>query len=328
MTNKDYIQLNVKEGKPQIYLEEIQKTLGGEIIGNSYQLKQGRSDIRINAYHVIPELEIMITEATHTQNVLQNKDTDDDPDYIHMYLIQQGKFKQSFDEQQGYMEAGSAKGIFIYNGLFPISAYYPANVTLKTIAFKVKKDTIGNMMPEALEVLNSLFPDTNPLAYHTSIPVKMQAIMDDVFHYQNTDFGKTPMVMARGLELFTHLLASVKTLVDKDELHGLHLDDYQRLLQIKDQLLSSFEQRIYIEELASQFNISLSKLKRDFKTLYDTSVYQFYTHAKMDEAYRRLQSGNFSVTEVGYDLGYQSLAKFSQMFKKIKGINPKEVVPL
>jgi YesN/AraC family two-component response regulator len=30
--------------------------------------------------------------------------------------------------------------------------------------------------------------------------------------------------------------------------------------------------------------------------------------------------------EVGYDLGYQNLSKFSEMFKKVKGIPPSEVI--
>ena len=52
----------------------------------------------------------------------------------------------------------------------------------------------------------------------------------------------------------------------------------------------------------------------------------FYNQARMDEAYRRLKSGRYSVSEVGYDMGYSSLSKFSSMFKKLKGILPNEVV--
>jgi len=48
----------------------------------------------------------------------------------------------------------------------------------------------------------------------------------------------------------------------------------------------------------------------------------------MDEAFRRLRSGDFSDMEVGYDLGYQNLSKFSKMFKKVKGISPCEVIKL
>lgn len=47
----------------------------------------------------------------------------------------------------------------------------------------------------------------------------------------------------------------------------------------------------------------------------------------MDEAYRRLNSGKYSVTEVGYDLGYSNLSKFSEMFKRMKGIPPSQALP-
>ncbi len=47
---------------------------------------------------------------------------------------------------------------------------------------------------------------------------------------------------------------------------------------------------------------------------------------KMDEAYNRLKSGDFSVSEVAYDLGYENPSKFTQMFKKLKGFNPSEVI--
>ncbi len=100
------------------------------------------------------------------------------------------------------------------------------------------------------------------------------------------------------------------------------------LMRIKKHLLDSLTDTINVEAIAEEFAISVSKLNRDFKALFDMTIYKFYTHAKMDEAYRRLQSGQYSVTEVGYDLGYNSLSKFSEMFKKVKGINPKEVVPL
>ncbi|MBR8534094.1 helix-turn-helix transcriptional regulator [Carboxylicivirga sediminis] len=106
-----------------------------------------------------------------------------------------------------------------------------------------------------------------------------------------------------------------------------HPYENNRLLLIKKEIETQIESKISIEELASQFAISVSKLQRDFKTLFNSSVYQFFTHAKMDEAYRRLKTGRYSVMEVGYDLGYSNLSKFSQMFKKIKGVSPKDVIP-
>lgn len=110
------------------------------------------------------------------------------------------------------------------------------------------------------------------------------------------------------------------------QLNGLHADDYHRLQRIRKKIQSSLEEGIKPEALAEEFGINVSKLKRDFKPLFDSSVYQFFTHCRMDEAYRRLKTGEFSVMEVGYDLGYSNLSKFSEMFKKVKGVSPKDIV--
>ena len=328
MDQSDKITVRVKEGASSNYFESLKDVFGGEYTENSYELKRGRTDIRFYNFNIIDGFDILINSATHYQAVEMIREPDDNPDYFHFYLLKEGQVGQSFNNQQQFMEAGTSTGVFINNGLFPMRANFPANVTLKTVGFKITRDALEKLIPEACETLTTLFETDEPIAYHTHLPVELATLIEDIFLYKKSDFGRTPLVMARGLELFTILMRSVRKLVDKDELHGLHIDDYNRLLKLKDQLLSSFDERISVEELASEFGISVSKLKRDFKTLFNTSVYQFYTHAKMDEAYRRLKTGNFSVMEVGYDLGYQNLSKFSSMFKKIKGINPKEVLPL
>lgn len=328
MANTEFTRINLKEGATTNYFEALQRTLGGEIDNNSYSLEQGRTSIRMTYYTVIPEFEIMTSNAIHDKALIMDRESDDNPNYLHFYLVKEGEIIQNYNNQQKNVEAGTTKGVFLYNGLFPLVGQYAANVRIKSVGFKFNRLALRKVMPEADPILNTLFDSNDPIAYHTALPTELETLLNDIFHFKQAEFGKTPLVVARGLELFTLLMRSVKKLVDKDELNGLHPDDYKRLLNIKEQLLSSFDQRISVEELASEFGISVSKLKRDFKTLFDTSVYQFYTHAKMDEAYRRLKTGNFSVMEVGYDLGYQNLSKFSQMFKKVKGINPKEVMPV
>jgi len=276
----------------------------------------------------LPEFEFHTTVAMHKKAVIIDRESDNNPDLIHINIIKTGIIIRNYDNEQSYAEAGSSKGVIIYNGLFPMNIQHPSNAHLESVSYKFSKTAFLRLLPQASEIFDSLFGSNEPVAYHTVLPTELDALVEDIIHFKKGEFGKIPLVVAQALELFTLLMRSVKKLVDKDELNGLHPEDYKRLLKRKDQLLSSFDQRVSVEELASEFGISVSKLKRDFKTLFNTSVYQFYTHAKMDEAHRCLKTGNFSVMEVGYDLGYQNLSKFSQMFKKVKGINPKEVMPV
>lgn len=326
MSKKDYTHISLKEGASENYFNALLESFGGKVKGNTYFINEAKTQIKMSAYPIIPGFEFITTISKHYKPVIMDRRPDDDPEMIHIGLMQEGIVDQQFGEHQQFMEAGTTAGVFINNGLFPIQMHYPANLAHKALNIKIKRRALLQIMPEALSIFDSLFGSDEPVAYHTHLPPELSSLMDDIFMFKESEFGKTPLVVARGLELFTLLMRSVQKLVNKDELHGLHIDDYERLMLVKERLLSSFEEKITIESLASEFGTSLSKLKRDFKTLFDTSVYQFYTHAKMDEAYRRLKTGQYSVMEVGYDLGYQNLSKFSQMFKKVKGINPKEVV--
>lgn len=328
MNNSESVYLKIKEGEVKSYFNTLIECFGGEISGNVYEVNRGRTRIKLSSYPIMPGFEISTTSATHYTTVIIDRESDDNPELIHLNVIKEGRMKRDYESQEKRTEADSSKGIFIYNGLFPMKITHPPNTTLESVAFKISKQALSDLLPEATTIFEALFGSNEPVAYHTHLPVELEKLVEDIFVFKKSEFGRKPLVIARSLELFTLLLRSVRKLVDKDELQGLHIDDYNRLLKLKDQLLSSFDQRISVEDLADEFGISVSKLKRDFKTLFDTSVYQFYTHAKMDEAYRRLKTGNYSVMEVGYDLGYQNLSKFSQMFKKVKGINPKDVLPV
>lgn len=328
MATQDQIVLKLKEGDAQQYIQALKSVFGGECTDNSYELHRGKTHINFYNFNVSAGFDIIVVSAIHSQPVEMIRYSDGDPDYFHFHLIKEGGYEQNFNNKCERIEAGSGKGVFIHNGLFPMKVIFSPNAWMRALAFKIKREALYKLMPKAIPTLELMFPNENPIFYHTSLPSELSSLMDDLFQFKKSEFGQIPLVIARGLELFTVLLRSIGKQVDKDELKGLHVDDYNRLLKLKDYLQSSLDQHISVEDLAKKYGISVSKLKRDFKTLFNTSVYQFYNQFRMDEAYRRLKTGKYSVMEVGYDLGYQSISKFSQMFKKVKGISPREVIPI
>jgi len=324
--NTDKTLLHIKEGPASNYFEALHLKFGGEIDERSYQVNNVATKFWITSYMIAPSLELVVFEGSHNKVIEIDRLPDDDPDYIHFNLFKKGQFTQTYSNQNLNIEAGTTKGAFVYNGMFPLKAEMPANDIFKSVSFKFSKATLEALMPEALDTYDELFGAKEPIAYHMQLPREIERLTDDIFYFREEEFGNQTLVMARGLEAFTSLMLLAKKQVDTHDLRGLHIDDYQRLLDIKDKLLVSFDQKISLEGIANEFGLSVSKLKRDFKTLFDCSIYQFYTHAKMDEAFRLLKTGNYSVMEVGYDLGYQNLSKFSEMFRKVKGISPKEVM--
>ncbi|MBS2211970.1 helix-turn-helix transcriptional regulator [Carboxylicivirga mesophila] len=327
MKNTKPVLLELREGQVENYFKAMYDHFGGELKSNSYYLKKGTTLVHGTAIQLTEGIEFSIIDAIHSEALKMVRIPDNNPDYYHLVIIHTGEYTQTFEQELLKLEANSTKGIFIYNGMFPLEAEFPANSPYKAITFKFQKSCLEDIIPEAAAMLKTMYPTDEGLAYHIPTTNEVNQLVDDILRYQKGIYGAKAMIKARAFEALVITMKIMEQMTD-DELHGLHIDDYNRLMRIKKHLLDSLTDTINVEAIAEEFAISVSKLNRDFKALFDMTIYKFYTRAKMDEAYRRLQTGNYSVAEVGYDLGYSSLPKFSEMFKKVKGINPSDVVAL
>ncbi|MCY1721581.1 AraC family transcriptional regulator [Prolixibacteraceae bacterium Z1-6] len=328
MQNEENYSFHIKEGGVENYLDALEKLFGGTRTNSSYEVHTGGNRMNVSIVKLLPEFEIILFQQFLQKKIYATRLPDDRSDFYHLTLINEGQITRQNPNEQLQAEAGSSMGLFFHNGLFPLNTVHPARIEIRSVSVKFSKEAVCQIIPEADNLLQSLFPDNKPIWYHTHVSSELERMAEDIFFLEKADFGSRALIMSKGLELFTLLLSSLNKQLQKEDLHGLHIDDYKRIMKIKNYLLSKVEEKISMDEIAVEYGISTSKLKRDFNTVFDSSVSKFHTHAKMDEALRRLRSGKYSVTEVGYDLGYQNVSKFSLMFKKVKGINPKEVIPL
>lgn len=81
-----------------------------------------------------------------------------------------------------------------------------------------------------------------------------------------------------------------------------------------------------ISKLATQFKISESKLKKDFKLTFGQSVYQYYQQKQMELAKELLVKNNYIIKEVAHKLGYENAGKFTAAFKKHQGVLPSHYI--
>lgn len=324
MKSSDVV-IKVTEGPCTNYISSLYKTFGGKASSNSYYLNTANSLILIHSVELFPEMELMLSDARHNKSVLINRIADNDPDYIHITFFKQGQIPQNHPNRKQYIEADTLSGAFMHNGLFPLQSHIPAGMHVKTVTYKTTRSALINLLPEAESLFTQLFGSNEPIAYHLPISIEVERLTDDIFYFNELEMGRIALIKARAIEAVASFVFKVHDLFQEGELKGLHRDDYHKLMNVKTKLLSSFNQKVTIKDLADEFGLSMSKLKRDFKTLFNCSIYQFYTHAKMDEAYRLLKMGNQSVMQIGYQLGYTNISKFTEMFKKVKGILPTEV---
>jgi AraC-like DNA-binding protein len=81
-----------------------------------------------------------------------------------------------------------------------------------------------------------------------------------------------------------------------------------------------------IEALSRMAMMSSTKLKVRFKQTYGMKLYEFYNHHRLQAAKEMLKTGNYSVKQVGVNIGFSNLSNFAKAFKKEFGTLPKEII--
>ncbi|MFT3909197.1 MAG: AraC family transcriptional regulator [Ferruginibacter sp.] len=122
-------------------------------------------------------------------------------------------------------------------------------------------------------------------------------------------------------ELMLYLLERypLKLLSFQNEKHK-DFDD----LEIRKAVEVNITSHISIDELAFLCNTSVSTFKRRFEKIYGTSPNKWMLNKRMELAKQLLMHGNERPAEVYHKVGYENHSSFSQSFKQVYGMKPKE----
>ena len=107
----------------------------------------------------------------------------------------------------------------------------------------------------------------------------------------------------------------------------MHPQDKRQIQGIRALLDGSLETPPCLKDLAKTAGMSHPKLNRCFKELYGMTVFQYIRTERLNKARRMLQQ-RYSVTETAFQVGYDSVSHFSQVYKKQFGTSPSASVKL
>jgi len=102
--------------------------------------------------------------------------------------------------------------------------------------------------------------------------------------------------------------------------------DREKIYKAREILLQHIGEPITIKALSRKVAINECYLKKGFKEIFGTTIFDFYQGQRMEHAKYLLKEKGLSVTEVSLMLGYSSISHFSTAFKKHTGIKPCELL--
>ena len=99
----------------------------------------------------------------------------------------------------------------------------------------------------------------------------------------------------------------------------------EKIIKAKEIILNNLNSPPTTQELSLEIGINQCYLKKGFKELFGTTVYDFIQEQRMLKAKLLLSTTAYSISEVADQIGFSSQSNFSSAFKKFTGITPSEL---
>ncbi len=102
--------------------------------------------------------------------------------------------------------------------------------------------------------------------------------------------------------------------------------DQDKIMKARELLLQHIGEPITIKALSRKVAMNECYLKKGFKEMFGTTIFDFYQSQRMEHAKYLLYEKGLTVTDVSVLLGYSSISHFSTAFKKHTGLKPCELL--
>ena len=101
-------------------------------------------------------------------------------------------------------------------------------------------------------------------------------------------------------------------------------DDSRRILKVKNFISKNYMDELRLPELASLAGMSSSAFSRFFKLHTGRNISEYIIDLRLGYAARMLVDTAKSISEIGFDCGFNNPSNFNRIFKKKKGCSPSE----
>src|SRR5882757_8189919 len=102
---------------------------------------------------------------------------------------------------------------------------------------------------------------------------------------------------------------------------SVNQEDVRKIYQVRASILADLSTPPQLPDLARNIGMSLTKMKQLFRQIFGDSIYNYFQVERMNEAAQLLR--DFSVSQVGYSIGFSNLSHFTRLFEKHHQIKPK-----
>lgn len=315
------------------FLNYLSGKLNAEIKNNRLELPDSFGKGYLELIELPNGLQALVSSMEYHQDVLYSRKHKDDYYFVLHFNDMQlsGAINFTMQGKELRDENQYRAGAALTSSLFEMSYTVKAGSIAKSINVLLKKDWLATYLDhgDVMKMLANYIMLKNTLIHPEPFDAEYRMLFDEIFDFNNTAPLQSMMVKNRIMLLLERFLSKLyRNIVNlTPEKQGkIKTADLGKLMEIEALLVKDFSQAPpTIAMLAEKAGMSISKLKSVFKKVYGTGIYEYYQKNRMQKARSMLLTDQYTVKEVGLQLGYTNLSNFSLAFKKEFGVLPSQL---
>ncbi|MDZ7650393.1 MAG: AraC family transcriptional regulator [Cytophagales bacterium] len=245
-----------------------------------------------------------------------------DKNIIHFYFCLEGSgvfafgphYSRPIEKQRNY---------FFYNPDMDLPFQLKLAPQTKIVAFSIKLDSLHKLFSH--DAIPFLKPENVKTKFYDEreIPTNLVVVLNQIFSVNLSESAEKLYYHGKVLEILGLYFSEKKP--DTEACPFLNdQETVRKIKQAKEYLLKHMDTPPGLKELAKISGLNEYQLKVGFKQIYGNTVFGYLLDHKLDHARVLLDSAQYQVNQVAYQIGYTNPSHFIAAFKKKFGITPKK----
>lgn len=206
------------------------------------------------------------------------------------------------------------------------SSYYESasKKTVQTIVIKFTKDFIGNDVYKVplFRQVNELMDDSK---YGILFSKKIaRELHNEIITMSNLSSQEQHIELLKLLHKLSIVEENQKTHLSTEDLRQSKRGSSERIDRVLSYISNNYDKNLTLEDVANIACMTTNSFCRFFKKMTNKSFTQFLNEIRIKNATGILVENDMPVSQVGYDVGFNSVTNFNKQFKLIMGFTPKE----
>lgn len=153
--------------------------------------------------------------------------------------------------------------------------------------------------------------------------IHMLGITHDILYGDFSESVKNIYVEGKVMELLIQALGKVGDFHSNSSSRiVLRPYDVDRIREAAEMLIQNMDNPLTIVELAHRVGLNDFKLKKGFKQIYGTTIFNYFMNARMERAKSLLEDTSIPIMDIAFMTGYRNISNFITAFRKNFGGSP------